>query len=513
MAAPVDRLLQALDRRALLRVATAYSAVGRGFVETGDLRRRLARLEELDLAEVVRFVLARDELVSLAQALGLPDGGTRSQLGTRLARALRWRPFEEARDLARSLGLPSVRAWRAWVWRERPKDVPPQADAAYAGLGWQGWGDFLGTGRLGTRGRTFRSFQAARAFARRLGLKSSADWHAWCAGKRPDLPARPPDVPVIPHRTYKGTWQGMGDWLGTGTVQTQRREFLPFAAARRFVRSLGLRNQGEYFAWLRGQRPELARSPGALPAHPPRTYADRWGGWGDFLGTGSVHPRVVSAGFLPFAKARAFARTLGLRSMAEWHRWAKGAMPGKPPRPPSIPTNPNKVYAERGWRGFGDWLGTGRLEPGAVAPWPFRRARAFVRALGLRSATEWEAWRKGALPGKPARPPQVPTNPWRTYAQEWTTIADWLGKPPGKRRRWRPFEEARALARGLALDSPREWKAYAAGRRADLPPKPADVPSNPAQVYAEQGWSGFPDWLGRPRRRSGPRPAADHVAR
>lgn len=57
--------------------------------------------------------------------------------------------------------------------------------------------------------------------------------------------------------------------------------------------------------------------------------------------------------FLPFSEARTFARSLGLRSEADWHRWAKTE-----DRPKDVPADPPKAYASE-WQGWSDWLGTG----------------------------------------------------------------------------------------------------------------------------------------------------------
>ena len=81
-------------------------------------------------------------------------------------------------------------------------------------------GDWLGTGTIAPRLREYRSFKEARAFVRRLGLKSQCEWRAYCkSGKKPD------DIPANPNRTYaKAGWAGMGDWLGTGTVARRLRD-------------------------------------------------------------------------------------------------------------------------------------------------------------------------------------------------------------------------------------------------------------------------------------------------
>lgn len=71
---------------------------------------------------------------------------------------------------------------------------------------------------------------------------------------------------------------------------------------------------------------------------------------GDWLGTGAVATFLRQ--YLPFNKARAFARSLGLKSRTEWREYCAS---GK--KPADIPSNPQRVYANDGWSGMGDWLG------------------------------------------------------------------------------------------------------------------------------------------------------------
>ena len=75
---------------------------------------------------------------------------------------------------------------------------------------------------------------------------------------------------------------------------------------------------------------------------------------GDWLGTGTVAHRLRQ--YRSFKEARAFVRSLGLKSGTEWRDYCKS---GK--KPDDIPANPNKTYAEDGWVGMGDWLGTGAV--------------------------------------------------------------------------------------------------------------------------------------------------------
>ncbi|MCP4894838.1 MAG: redoxin domain-containing protein, partial [Actinomycetales bacterium] len=65
-----------------------------------------------------------------------------------------------------------------------------------------------------------------------------------------------------------------------------------------------------------------------------------------------------------------------------------------------------QVYADQGWEGMGDWLGTGNIRSGEWRD--FESARQYARKLGLRNWAEWQQWSKGELEGKPQRPADIP---------------------------------------------------------------------------------------------------------
>lgn len=93
----------------------------------------------------------------------------------------------------------------------RPEDL-------YRDSGWNGYGDWLGSGIVPVQNRKFRSFVEAREFVRSLGLRSSRQWEAFCQGKLPDKGKRPVDIPTCPRRVYQDAgWSGFPDWLGTRT--------------------------------------------------------------------------------------------------------------------------------------------------------------------------------------------------------------------------------------------------------------------------------------------------------
>jgi hypothetical protein len=318
-----------------------------------------------------------------------------------------WRRFDDARAFVRGLGLKSFGEWNDYYKSgKKPADIPTNPPAVYAEAGWANWGDWLGTDTVAPRLREYRTFKEARAFARSLGLKSHDEWAEYCnSGKKPA------DIPNGPDRYAE--WAGYGDWLGTGR---RRGGWRPFKKARAFARSLGLKSHDEWLEYC-----NTGKKPDDIPAFPSQTYAKAgWDGIGDWLGTG----RVYGEGWRSFNKARAFARRLGLKSNGEWLDYCKS---GK--KPADIPVLPRKVYLETGWAGWGDWLGTANRR----GNWrPFKKARSFVRRLGLKSRDEWFDYCKS---GK--KPVDIPANANVVYPG-WAGMGDWLGYAPHERSQMVP---------------------------------------------------------------------------
>ena len=95
--------------------------------------------------------------------------------------------------------------------------------------------------------------------------------------------------------------------------------------------------------------------------------------------------------------------------------------------PADIPHTPEFAYG-REWKGWGDFLGASGTAPRGHAYRNFEDARAFARALGLRSAAEWKAWSRGARLDLGRRPPDIPSHPEQAYRDRgWRGVADFLG--------------------------------------------------------------------------------------
>jgi hypothetical protein len=439
---------------------------------------------------------------------------------------VKWRTFEKARMFARSLGLEGTKAWERYcVSGKKPDDIPSNPQKVYKDK-YNGSGDWLGTGRVAHINRQWRAFEEAREFIRRLGLASNPKWREYCkAGKKPD------DIPSNPDRIYEDEWRGWKDWLGTKLMSFEEaRAFIhalhlpdgmtplkrvwatyvksgrkpdyipsvpsavydekwkgltdwlgvtgerhrPFEEAREFVRALELRKQSEWNNYLRsGKRPK------DIPAHPERVYASQWIGLGDWLGSSILAHKNGKWQWRPFEDAREFVRSLSLSGTKAWKEYSGSD------KPDDIPSAPYDVYEE--WKGFGDWLGTGRKSRGES--WrPFEEARKYVRALNLPGTDDWY---KYCASGE--RPADIPSSPSLAYGEQWTNFGDWLGTGRSRDKQWRPFAEAREFVRTLNITGKNKWEAFCKSGN-----KPDDMPTNPQTVYNSE-WHSWGDWLGTGR--------------
>lgn len=204
------------------------------------------------------------------------------------------------------------------------------------------------------RKKKWRSFRSARKFVRSLSLKNDAEWRLYCKGAIKGLEPKPEDIPTTPNIVYADNgWVNLGDWLGTMNISNLeiRKSYRPFKSARAYVRKLKLKNRDEWHEMVRsGDVPE------DIPLKPERVYEGKgWISCGDWLGTKYVPPGMRH--YRPFKSARAFARKLKLSSRREWEAYCKDGLKGKAKLPEDIPATPARIYKEKGWLGWPDWLG------------------------------------------------------------------------------------------------------------------------------------------------------------
>jgi len=146
-----------------------------------------------------------------------------------------------------------------------PDDIPYGPNLTYKNNGWKSWGDFLGTDRISTSQFQFRSFTEAKNFVHSLNLKSQKEWQQYSKSEK-----RPKDIPGTPPNPYRKDWKGWGDFLGTGNIAARDIQFRSFTEAKKFFRSLGLKNQREWKEYVKS-----GKKPDDIPALPWVVYSKK----------------------------------------------------------------------------------------------------------------------------------------------------------------------------------------------------------------------------------------------
>jgi hypothetical protein len=259
--------------------------------------------------------------------------------------------FNDAREFAQSLNLQSAHQWKIYhKSHEDVNDVPYSPQYVYKNKGWVNWGDFLGTNTPQPQKKQFRSFKDAREFVHSLNLKNKDHWILFCKqGKKPH------NFPSNPDRSYKNKgWVNWGDFLGTGNMKSQKKQFRSFENAREFAQSLKLKNSQQWRAFSKSSnRPE------DVPSTPYEYYKNKgWVNWGNFLGTGNIQSQKKQ--FRSFENAREFAQSLKLKNRLAWLDICKSGN-----KPQDIPSNPNKIYPDL-WVNWGDFLGTDNVSTAKI---------------------------------------------------------------------------------------------------------------------------------------------------
>ena len=122
-----------------------------------------------------------------------------------------YRSFKRARQFVQKLGLKNQKEWVTYCKEgNKPRDLPSSPQTVYKDDGWDGYGDWLGTGRIALHWKKFLSFEKAREITHSFNLRSVNDWVRFCKSGN-----KPLDIPSRPEHSYKNKgWKNWYDWLG-----------------------------------------------------------------------------------------------------------------------------------------------------------------------------------------------------------------------------------------------------------------------------------------------------------
>lgn len=411
------------------------------------------------------------------------------------------RPFKEAREFARSLGLTSSEYWLKYCKEglpslpPKPDDIPTNVARKYHNEGWAGMNDFLNAKehRRIKRLKNARPFEEARAYVRDLKLNNLKEWLLYVKGDLPGHSPKPADIPNSPELIYKGEgWKGYGDWFGTFTLAPFKRKYRSFEEAREFARGLGITSSEKWIEYCKGKLKGLPPKPEDIPTNVARKYQKSgWKGYKDFLNS-SEHRKKYSK-FRPYEEARAFIHSLNLKDYKDWHKYIAGKLTNLPEKPKDVPANPSGVYKDNGWIGIGDWIGTDAFPYAHMEYRKFSEARKFVRQLGLTSSVEWVAYCKGEFKHLPSKPIDIPANVVRKYESKgWKGFKDflWSDKHRKERRTFMSYADAKKVVKEHQIKSEKELEEFVKSDK-----KPDKFPTYPKMTYQRKGWVSFTEFF------------------
>ena len=321
-----------------------------------------------------------------------------------------WKTFEEARDFVRAQKLKNLKEWtNFYKSKKRPIDLPTRPQIAYKNLGWINLSDFLGNNTLSDRYREFLEYDEARKLVHALNLKNVTEWKIYCNSDNKNI-----NIPSAPNKTYKGKgWLDFGDWLGTGTIATNKIIYLPFNDVRKYARALKLKSRSEWENYCKS-----GKKPYNIPTNVHLVYRNK--GWisnGDFLGTGTIANQ--NRKYISYKDAKIFVHKLGFKKFSEWENYCKSEK-----KPKYIPSYPGNVYKNKGWISNGDFLGTGYIANQLKIYLSYNDAILIIHKLKIKNVKEWNKYCKS---GK--KPINIPATPDRKYKNKgWISWNDFLGK-------------------------------------------------------------------------------------
>ena len=285
---------------------------------------------------------------------------------------------------------------------------------------WEGWNIFLSKNNPhGKKNIPWMEFHKARKFVRALGLKNGNEWHKYCRGEFKNLPKPPYNIPVFPHRYYKNDgYTTLMDWLGKKESRIDKK-VVSLKVAKQFAAKLNLKKTSDWKLYLTGKIEGLPALPEGVPQNPNRWYQNdpEWKGMGDFLNI----TNKFNIKYLPFIEAKKKVKSLNLKSQKEWKKYCSSGI-----KPIDIPSNPNSIYANDGWLGYGDWLGTNNVRTRDIQYTRYKDALKMISSLKLKSSHEYTLWWRDI--GKNLVP-KLPAKPFNTYKNDgWISWQEWLGK-------------------------------------------------------------------------------------
>lgn len=242
--------------------------------------------------------------------------------------------------------------------------------------------------------------------------------------------------------------------------------------------------------WVIKNKPEYVKSistykiwvdkkniPSFLPKSPKNVYEKYgWVSWGDFLNTNRISPTKMFSYYLSYDKCKKWVETnLTITTGENWVVYhSNNSLPN------FIPKKPERVYKNKGWIDWFDFLGRNKkifLSYNESKVW-IKKNYGKINVADFKRLCE-----NNILPNF------IPRKPYNTY-KEFVSWFDFLGgKSKRNKNDYLSFDEAKNIIHGYNIKSNKEWRNFIKEKTYEM-----KIPTNPDQVYNNE-WISWYDWL------------------
>jgi hypothetical protein len=159
---------------------------------------------------------------------------------------------------------------------------------------------------------------------------------------------------------------------------------------------------------------------------------------------------------------------------------------GSKKRVPGLPYSPDVYYKNKGWKNWGEFLGTFSIAKSKRKFISYNEAKKFVQKQNIKSQSDWFNFKKNNK-----LPLNIPSSPNKTYEKNgWINWGDFFGTKyiANRDRKYLSYLEAKKFVHKLEIKSTTEWYKYCESGK-----KPHQIPRQVKTVYKNEfeGWNEF----------------------
>jgi len=315
-----------------------------------------------------------------------------------------WRSFKEARKFARNLNLKSQQQWGEYCnSNDFPNDIPKYPPNVYKNKGWISFPDFLG---YISEKQEWMSYSDARKYIRKYNFKSYKEYVSYFR----DNPNKPIKLPLSPRGAYKNNgWVTANHFLGL----PEKVSYLDFYQAKKKVRKMEITGWKD---WRERHKKNLI--PPNIPKDPYTVYKGKgWISVDDFFGKDVSANNRARLGWADFNEAKKYALRLNLKSSKEWREFLKSNKDIQI----NLPATADRVYAKKGWKSWGDFLGYEDKYREIVS---LDEAKEILKEINIKDINHWRSFTKSS-----SFDDRLPRDPHTYYkGKGWNGFRDFIGK-------------------------------------------------------------------------------------